>query len=264
MKKIDTLKIFLFIPFLFLTNAAWSQTANISYEVRVNSIYSTDGSSISGSSCWESTDEEYTANVRIDGPTTGTNFCMTDPGSGGSSTYGAGTVLRTSTNVAATSFTVVYDIFEDDGGVRCTFDSGDDCRANSSYSVAMVNTYAPTAANTYTNATNNQVYNSGSSVHEIRLNNSWRYNATTANITPTCTAQTAAYSSGAIRSWAVSLTAGVAYNFNNCTSTSNDTYMRIYGIDGYTAVAINDDNCGLLSSITYTPTTTGMYCAIST
>lgn len=35
--------------------------------------------------------------------------------------------------------------------------------------------------------------------------------------------------------------------------------MRIYGTDGFTLVASGDDNCGVLSNVSYTPSTTGMY-----
>jgi hypothetical protein len=177
----------------------------------------------------------------------------------GNCTYGANTTLRTSSNVATSTFSVVYDLFEDDGGGRCNFDGGDDCRANSFFNIPFVVNYFPSALNSFGNSTSNLVYNAGSSTHTIRLANSWRYSGTANLITPTCAVQSTAYSAGGIVSWSVNLTAGVLYNFNNCTSASNDTYMRIYGSDGYTINAIGDDNCGALSSINFTPTTTGTY-----
>ncbi|MBX7243352.1 MAG: SprB repeat-containing protein, partial [Bacteroidia bacterium] len=241
---------------------AFSQNANVSYEVRVSSIFSSDGSSISGSSCWETSNEEYTANVRIDGPTVGTNFCLQDGGAGSSSTYGGGTVLRNSTDVATTLFTVVYDIFEDDTSPRCTFNSGDDCRAVGNYNIAFVNSYSPTAANTYTNFTDNQVYNAGSSQHRIRLDNSWRYSGTANAISPTCQQQSVGYSSGGIRSWSVFLTAGRTYRFGTC-GAGIDTYIRIYSSNGYTNVANFDDNgplcSGTAASGDYTPPSSGWY-----
>jgi hypothetical protein len=253
------MKAFLSIIFVFFVGIFFAQNANVSYEVRLNSVYSTDGSSISGSSCWESSNEEYSANLRVDGPTTGTNFCLQDGGAGSSSTYGGGTILRTLSNVATSSYQLYFDIYEDDGGSRCAFNSGDDCRALGSYAIPFVDNYFPSANATYNNLTDNLVYNAGSSQHNVRLGTSWRYSGNASLITPSCAVQTAAYVSGSIRSWSVNLTAGVTYNFNNCTSASSDTYLRIYNSDGYTIIATGDDNCGALSSINYTPTVSGTY-----
>jgi len=75
-----------------LYTSAFAQNANISYEVRVSSIQGTEGSSTSSASCWEFGDDEYTANIRIDGPAVGTNFCMTC-NAGAGCTFGGGTVL---------------------------------------------------------------------------------------------------------------------------------------------------------------------------
>lgn len=53
-----------------------AQSANVAYEVRANRVNGTCGSSVSGSSCWESTTLEYTALLRVDNPTTGTTNCL--------------------------------------------------------------------------------------------------------------------------------------------------------------------------------------------
>jgi hypothetical protein len=252
-------KIGIILGLFFAIANTYSQNANISYEVRVNRLRGTCGSSISGSSCWEATDLEYTGNVRIDNPTTGTNFCMTANISC-SGDYGQNTFLRSSTDVATTSFNVVYDMFEDDGGNRCVFDGGDDCRAAGSYNIPIVNNFSPTAVNSYNNFQDNQVYNSGSSQHFIGLNFSWRYAGTANAISPTCALQSVAYGSGAIRSWSVFLTAGRTYNFNDCAGTVSDTYLRLYASDGFTVLSTADDNCGnSRPTLTYTAAISGWH-----
>ena len=169
--------------------------------------------------------------------------------------------VRTSTDVATTSFNVVYDIYEDDGGARCTWDSGDDCRGVGSYNIPFITNYFPSAVN-YVNTTDNQVYNAGSSQHAIRLGHAWRYNGTASLLTPNSTCQSTVANAGGIRSWSVNMTAGVKYAFSNYASGA-DTYLRIYGPDGYTIVATADDNgphvAGAAASIEYTAASTGTY-----
>src|SRR5690606_28923733 len=100
----------------------------------------------------------------------------------------------------------------------------------------------------------------GNHNHQLTYSYTWRYSGSANQITPSCTQQVVNYAAGTIRSWSVNLTAGVTYNFNTCSSgTAHDSYLRLYAPDGYTITAQNDDNCGLLSSIDFTPTTSGTY-----
>lgn len=60
----------------------------------------------------------------------------------------------------------------------------------------------------------------------------------------------------------VYLTAGQTLKVGTCTvagaSGTGDTYLRLYGVSA-TQVAYNDDNCGVLSYLSYTATTSGTY-----
>ncbi len=260
-------KYVLFIGILSLFSVyTFSQNANINYEVRVTGagVYTSEGFSWDGASCWESGNEEYTASLRIDGPNVGSTVCLTCDNNSGSCNYGGGTVLRSSANVPVYNFTVVYDMFEDDVSPRCSFGSdwtgaSDDCRGVGSYNIPMIENVYPSATNAYNGYQDNLVYNSGGSQHRVRLDYSWRYSGSTNAIAPSCAAASIGYNGGAIRSWSVYMNAGQTFNFNNCSSTNNDTYMRLYSPDGYTIVATADDNCGALSSLTYTAVSTGWH-----
>ncbi len=250
------------VLFTILLNTVFAQNANVSYEVQIsaaNGVHSSAGSWSSGASCWETGNQEYTASLRVDGPTAGPQVCVTCDNSGDCD-YGHGTLLRSSTNVTASIFIVYYDMFEDDAGDRCTADGSDDCRGYGSFVVNFSDAYAPTAPNSYNNYTDNQVYNGGSSEHRVRLDNSWRYAGNMSALTPTCTQQGTTYAAGQVRSWSVNLTIGVTYVFNNCGNVE-DTYLRLYGSDGYTLKASADQGCSGMnsSSLTCTPTTSGMY-----
>ena len=56
--------------------------------------------------------------------------------------------------------------------------------------------------------------------------------------------------------------AGRSYSYSTC-GASQDTYLRIYGSNGYSLVASNDDNgphCfGTTASVDFSPTTSGYY-----
>lgn len=245
----------LFLLLMLFANFINSQNVNISYEVRIsnaNGVRSTEGSS-----CWESGNEEYSANVRVDG----TGVCVTCDNNGDCN-YGHGTVVRTETDVNKISYSIGYDMFEDDGGNRCDYNSGDDCRANSSFTVNFYNSWFPSALNAYNNYTDNQVYNSSSSEHRVRLDHSWRYTGTGSSITPACNSQSIAYAAGSIRSFSASLSTANTYRFSTCGS-AGDTYIRIYGPDGYTIVAFNDNSgsacAGNLASVDFNPGSNGTY-----
>jgi hypothetical protein len=237
-----------------LTNQyAWAQLSDITYSIRFNNITSYEGGV--GGACWETGNEEYTMaymNFYDDANGAGqtASGCATCDNNSGSCTYGGSATGTRSNN--AYNVTIYTDAYEDDGGARCSFDSGDDCRYTGN-TVVSTRTLAYPSNGTYNTAT----FGNGS--HTISYSYTWKYSGSTNPITPTCATQTAAYSAGAIRSWSVYLTAGTTYNFNNCSSASNDTYIRLYASDGYTIVSSGDDNCGVLSSINYTAATTGWH-----
>ena len=62
-----------------------------------------------------------------------------------------------------------------------------------------------------------------------------------------------------IRSWSSNLTAGRTYRFSTVGNTSEDTYIRIYGSNGYSIVASNDDFGSLQSLVNFTPSSSGTY-----
>ena len=55
------------------------------------------------------------------------------------------------------------------------------------------------------------------------------------------------------------LIAGNTYRFETCGDTDFDTQITIFPAGGGTAVAFNDDFCGVQSSVDFTPTVTGTY-----
>jgi hypothetical protein len=55
-------------------------------------------------------------------------------------------------------------------------------------------------------------------------------------------------------------TAGTTYDLQTLNlSSTTDTVLNLYGLDGTTLIASNDDNSGLASRLTFTPTTSGTY-----
>ncbi|MCR9052742.1 MAG: DVUA0089 family protein [Phaeodactylibacter xiamenensis] len=53
--------------------------------------------------------------------------------------------------------------------------------------------------------------------------------------------------------------AGNTYRFETCGDSDFDTQITIFNETGTTALAFNDDFCGLQSSVEFTPITTGTY-----
>lgn len=252
----NTLQIF----FCFFYLAGYSQLADVTYSVQTVNVTSYEDFA-GGAACWENGNEEYTAYVgawdNVNGTLVGTG-CQTCDNNGNCS-YAANINLQARTNNAYSIFSSI-DAWEDDRGGRCSFDgpcflcNADDCRRQETTFYNFREQAYPSNG-TYTNG---PTWGSTAN-HQWTLRAAWRYSGTANLITPTCTVQNTGYSAGQIRSWSVNLTAGVTYNFNNCSSAANDTYLRIYGPDGYSIVALGDDNCGALSSVNYTAGTTGTY-----
>ncbi|MFN0203070.1 MAG: hypothetical protein ACKVTZ_16210 [Bacteroidia bacterium] len=235
----------------------FSQLANINYSARTVNVTSYENAT--GGACWEMGNEEYTAYLGVSddagGAYAGTG-CQTCDANGNCS-YAANIQLITGRINSAYTLNVALDAWEDDCGSRCGYGScfldNDDCRRNETSTYKVREATSPSAS-TYTNSptyggTNNHVYT---------VATTWKYVSGGASLTPCVTPQTTTANSGAIRSWAVVLTAGITYNFQTCGSTE-DAEMNLYGTDGYTVLVNNDDGCSLQSTITYTPITTGTY-----
>ncbi|MBK6699497.1 MAG: HYR domain-containing protein [Saprospiraceae bacterium] len=88
---------------------------------------------------------------------------------------------------------------------------------------------------------------------------SWKYTGASNLITPGCTSQSTPFISGILPSWSVQLSADVQYYFSTCDGANFDTYLTLYGTDGFTFKATNDDACGMQSRLEFTPTESGIY-----
>ncbi len=100
---------------------------NIDWEARVNNVRSREGGI--GGACWESGDEEYSSLFAVKDNIMGsfsTRACV-QCNANGDCEYGGNTGIASSSNVNATNLQLWYQGWEDDGGNRCSMDSGDDC-----------------------------------------------------------------------------------------------------------------------------------------
>lgn len=244
--------------FFALSFSVRGQLANITYTVSIDNMCSYEN--CCSGACWETGNEEYTAYVKfkdnVNGTLVSTGCLQTNYN--GSVCYAGGTAIGTRTNTAAYTMTGNIDAWEDDQGSRCSYDGGccnsDDCRRNGDVCSFDIREMGLPATGYYVSALCGSTND-----HRASYRVSWQYAGTSNAITPSCAWQTAAYTAGFIRSWSVNLTAGRTYVFETCSQTAEDTYLRLYGSDGYTIVAFNDDGCGTQSTITYTPSATGWY-----
>lgn len=107
---------------------------NIDWQARVNNVRSIEGSAFSGSSCYEAGEEEYTSLFAVKDNIMGSfsgRVCV-QCNRNGDCEYGGGTGISSNSNVNATALQVWFQGFEDDGGARCSYDSGDDCNCENS------------------------------------------------------------------------------------------------------------------------------------
>lgn len=241
----------------FYTGLTHAQLVEVNYRVQTRFITSHENyTGVFGPNgdCWESGDEEYTGFIfswdDVNGTQVGTG-CQTC-NFNGNCTYAQNIFLQNRTNTAYT-ISARIDAWEDDGGDRCTWDSGDDCRRQETRSINFRETALPS----------NLVYTDGpvwgsTDDHTWSIRYTWRYTGALSSISPSCPGIAAAYTPG-IRSWSASLTAGRTYYFATCGLSPEDTYIRIFGSDGFTLVAENDDICGLQSAISFVPPVTGIY-----
>lgn len=258
MKKLFKLSLIALLCSLAIN--AKAQLADVTYTVKLysnNGIYSCEG--CNGLACWETGDEEYTANAwfrdDVNGTATGVT-CFTC-NNNGDCYYGGGTTLGSRTN-GAYRIDPLLQAWEDDGGSRCSFDGGDDCYLGQT---DMGDVYFREGAFPSTSTYSSYGWFSSSS-HSIAIDVTWKYSGTTNALYPDCRTQSTGYSAGAIRSWSVYMVAGRTYRFGTC-GTAEDTYLRIFSGDGYTNTANYDDNgplCGgTAASGDYTAPSTGWY-----
>ncbi|MBL4585636.1 MAG: hypothetical protein JKX84_01060, partial [Flavobacteriales bacterium] len=250
----------LLVVLALLSGSAFAQLADVSYVTRTVNITSYENAP--SGACWENGTEEYTGyvyakdNVNAAEGSTGCQTCNNN----GNCTYAQNILLLNRTNNAYSVISRI-DAWEDDNGSRCSYNTGgiiyndDDCHLTTSNQSYPFREYGFPSNGTYANGPTWGT----TARHRWTLKTTWKYANGGSQIIPACTQNQVSYSSGAIRSFRVSLVAGQEYNFFTCGGTSEDTYLRIYGTNGYTIVSASDDACGLQSSITYTPSSNGVY-----
>lgn len=253
-------KYFLLVVTCLVGIGSFAQLANVNYSVRINRLVHLE---FGCGNCWESGDEEYTGfgrfrdNVNTSITSSPCQTCTEN----GNCTYAQNIVIGSRTN-ASYDLTIFTDGWENDRDDRCTYDSDnniftndDDCRTNVNATFQFRELAFP--SNTY-NITELSVGNCDmTGYYDV----TWRYSGTS-TLSPACTQGNIAVTAGKIASVAFQLTAGRTYQFGTCEATE-DTHLRIYGTDGYTIVALNDDNGPMCNtnraSLNFTPTTTGTY-----
>jgi Lectin C-type domain/Ig-like domain CHU_C associated len=252
--RIITISLGLFWAFLCMQTAI-AQFADVTFNVRVNRMEHYEGGV--GGNCWETGDEEYTGyagfsdNINTGATYTGCQTCTNN----GNCTYAQGVYIGGRTN-NADRIDPTVDGWEDDG-TRCSHNSGDDCRTGPGDRGDIFFRLGSSPSPNYDIV---GVGGFGDGDFRVWYDVQWNYAGTANLLSPTCQQQTVGYSSGSIRSWSTNLTAGRTYRFGNCGS-AGDTYIRIYGSDGFTVVALNDDFCGSFgaSQVDFTPSSSGTY-----
>lgn len=248
---------FILILLLQFNIEAFAQNANAYY-----SVYITKYQMKEGGCAGEIGNEEGTFYIYLRDNVNGTEVssgCKQADGNGDGSGFISDFLdfyLGSRTNASEYFILRMYG-WEDDKGERCSNDSGDDCGCKNRDNINVnyrTNVYP--SDGTFTESGWN--WCSGSDGWAFAYKYTWKYSGAGSAITPSCSVQSTTHNSGGIRSNSVYLTAGVTYRFE--TTSGPDTYLRLYGPDGYTIKASNDDGGeGTLSLIEYTPTTTGTY-----
>ena len=245
---------FILILLLQFNIEAFTQNANADYKVYLTA-YRMDDGGCGG----EVGDEEATFYIFMRDNVNGTEVssgCLTHDADNPFTWDFDDFLLGTRVNASDYFILRMYG-WEDDNGDRCSNNSGDDCDCKNRDNINVnyrTNVYP--SDGTFTESGWN--WCSGSDGWAFAYKYTWKYSGGGSAITPSCTVQSTTHYSGGIRSNSVYLTAGVTYRFE--TTSGPDTYLRLYGPDGYTIKASNDDGGeGTLSLIEYTPTTTGTY-----
>lgn len=262
---------FIFLLFIILTSQITLAQVATTYSVMTKYIQS----GIAGGDCdtSETGEEEYTgflASNDFVNTTWVSTGCQTIDVNG-IGTYAQNIPLQTRTN---NSYNISFsmDAWEDDYGDRCTWETGpsnwlglpnwDDCRSEMELTYNFRDT--PPSNGTYTDT---PIFNAAE--HQFQMQTTWKYSLNGgSSYTPSCNAITTLgwYGAsqtfpdqGTIFSYLLDLTQGISYNFTTCGLSSEDTIIRVYGADGYTVIASNDDSCTLQSNLDFTPTSSGKY-----
>ncbi|MGB1019420.1 MAG: immunoglobulin domain-containing protein, partial [Chitinophagales bacterium] len=251
------------LSLVIFTQGLIAQLADVHFYVRTDRMDHFEGGVFGN--CWESGNEEYSGYAGFrDDINTAVSWspCQTCLNNG-DCTYGTEVIIGDRVNDAYRIDPYV-DGWEDDAGDRCTYDGGafgDDCRTGPGDRGDILFRELDFPRNNYpTSGDLNGVGAFGNDDFQVYYDIYWVYsgNSIASTINMTCDAQVALQTTGRIRSQSVFLNAGVPYRFQ--TTSGNDTYLRLYGSDGFTIVAFDDDGgTGQLSLINYTAATTGWH-----
>ena len=270
--KYKILQFVLLILFSLTFTKGAAQLAKVSYSAKIAHV--TSNCQLSGG-CGEiyGNSPDFTAKIKSK-DNISTNWfnsgCLQCNASSSSCTYAQNTLLQQGRENTSDILSGHIEAWEDDVGDRCTYTEYIDLNI---FILGYINLENPYYDEAYMSQeysynyrqwdfpTSSAVFTPGplwgySNLHSFKLSCSWRYIGTDNLITPNCTAQTANYTAGGVKSWSLALTAGKTYKFNNCTSGDNGTRLRLYASDGYTALETNTSSC---SELVFTPTTTGTY-----
>ena len=222
--------------------------------------------------CWELGKNEYTSSITafpVTGPSSFSSGCL-QCDQDGDCTYGQDVTLFTQTG-KFDSIAFIWYNWENNVGDRCLYEHqyfDDDGCLGGGNGLYNFRTLSGPSDGIYTNSakyTRYQWQNFPCKVSkvpfaDVTLKSTWKYSGAQNLIVPSCTSGTTAFAASTIPSWTAQLYAGVSYSFNTCSSASGEnTYIRIYGSNGYTKVAENDNGCGQAASLTFTPATDGYY-----
>jgi len=149
----------------FVLTALPAHAQYVNVQVYTNQMWHSEYGS-TGGNCWETGTEEYTglAWANLDGGGWQGGGCYTCDANGNCSMNPNYTPLNT--NTLATTVGVRYAAWEDDGGNRCSNDSGDDCGYDANWSFTIRN---------LTRATWNAYNNYGNDDHTMNFQIYWNW-----------------------------------------------------------------------------------------
>lgn len=226
-----------------------AQNAMIDIDLRIGA---TNGVGISQDS-YEPSDREYTAKFRVDTDiSTGTDVCLTKNHGGlNAANYGSGSSLLKGVITPPKGLIVNYDLWEDDGGSRCSFDSGDDSRFVGVYPVFLGSPNEPGSYMPSGSQSNNSsaAFNTQMSWHFVQGSGSYSPSAIPQNTTMN--------DSRSMNVQCFSLVAGNTLVIESLYASLNESYLGVYAADGYTQLAVN------VYKLAYKVPTTGIYFVFS-
>ena len=250
-------KLFYTLGILLIFQTAFTQMVDAHYYVRINHIYH--------SYCYENSEEEWTGyakfkdNINSTLISSGCQTCDND----NNCTYANNVVIGDRTNLSETIYFKTKG-WENDRGGRCNYDADplawmlddDDCLEQGNGNINYRKESLPQGA--YPSMGNLSKILVSSGAFLVYYDVYWFYSGTNSSISMSTSVQSSVQNSGNITSHSVHLVAGKTYRFE--TVAGGDTYLRLFGTDGHTIVALDDNSgLGVYSKITYTASTTGTY-----